>query len=361
MNRQMSKLKRILTVMLVVGLCATTSFSQNHSVSLGNFYVPKKGKVAIFSSHNFAEVGSGMLSGLLATDRSKDRGHIVFSAESNWVNASTFTHIDGYVLSTKNEAFVYPVGDNGIYAPVGLSNSKNLEAAYFAVDPTEAVTSIILSDEYTAVPEAGPFDIESFTPELLKVSDKEYWDINGETETKITLTWDDHSDIDELVKSDLNKLTVVGWDGVEWVPIKSSIDERALDLSSSKYLNTPNSSNLDMGSITTAEAFAPNEFYVYTLGYLAIDNRIDRNTVSIYPNPVKSGSFINVRYFLAESNTGQIKIFNSNNQLIITEKLNVQEDKIELPLGEHKRGIFTLALTNDKGHTVYKKLIVVDL
>lgn len=360
--RNMFYYNKILLFTLGILLMSIPGESQDKSFSLGNSFVPSKGQVAIFSAHNFQEIGVGLLPGLIATDRSStEKGFIVFSEKSSWDNANEHSHVDGYVKSTKDGPFVFPLGDNGAYGAAGFSNARNVEAAYYAVDPSVAVTSLVLSDLYSFVPGAGPFDVASTNDNLEAVSIKEYWDINGAGSTRITIAWQESSDIEELVKSDLAKLTIVGWDGVEWVAIPSTLDEFAMDIHSSAHRDTENLSDFDFGSITTDSEIAPNEYHVYSFGRLSIDREQDNNDMTIYPNPVKSGGFINVRYFLAKSNRGILKVFNSSNQLMIEQEIEVQEGMIKLPLGDHRRGVYTIALTNAMGHTIYKKLIVVDL
>ncbi|MDG2449779.1 MAG: T9SS type A sorting domain-containing protein [Saprospiraceae bacterium] len=337
------------------------SHAQNKSVSLGNIFIPAKGNVAIFSDHNFQEIGNGLLPGIVATDRSENNGKIVFSQNSGWINADNYSHVDGFVGSMKDSPFLLPTGDNGIYAPVGVSNGLNVEAAYYAVDPSFAVTSVVLSDEYTDMPEDGPFDIQSIVSNVESVSDQEYWKVKGSANTKITLTWNEVSNLEELVESNLEDLTIVGWNGAEWVDIPSSLDEKMINIKISSLALSNKRSNFTTGSITTDEEMIPDTYSVITLGKLRFDKNLDHNSLILYPNPVSAGSYLNVRYQLAKSDKGELKLFDSSNQLVHFEKLDGLKNKIKIPLNKYGRGVFSVAITSDNGTTVYKKLIVVDL
>ncbi|MEE9372568.1 MAG: T9SS type A sorting domain-containing protein [Saprospiraceae bacterium] len=338
-----------------------TQAQKRSSVSLGNFYVPAKGSVAIFSDHNFQEIGDGLLPGVLATDRSINNGKIVFAKNSGWVNADNYRHIDGYVGVNNDGAFLLPTGDNGIYGPIGVSYAESVDAAYFAVDPSYATTSVVLSNDYTEVPEEGPFNVSLFTSNVDVVTDKEYWMINSDQETKVTLTWNKHSEIEALTQSELGSLTIVGWDGLEWVDIPSSLDVHGVNTRNSELVPGKELSNFFKGSITTDSEIVPNIYKVITLGRLKGDKGQNKNAMAVYPNPVSAGSYITVRYELVKTEKGEIKLYNSNNQLIYSKILNTQKDRIKIPLNKYGRGVFNIAISNENGHTVYKKLIVVDM
>jgi len=330
------------------------------SLSLGNLYVPADGSVGIFNFHNFAEIGNGLLPGILATDRSLHNGIIVFAGNASWSNADDLSHVDGYVGSNVNSHFLLPTGDNGIYAPIGVSNGIGVEGAYYAANPAIAVTSKILSFEYTDLPIAGPFDTDMMNEKLENISDAEYWVLRGSGETKITLTWGAHSDLDDLVQSELTQLTIVGWDGTQWIDIPSSIDAKMVDIHSSGMSKSRVKSSLVQGSITTDETIVPDAFDVISIGKLKYDKSDKYNRVTVFPNPVFAGTYLNVRYNLAQDESGEMKILNSNNQVIFTKHLDSKEDKIQIPLSKHGRGIFTVAITSENGRTTYQKLIVVD-
>jgi hypothetical protein len=166
-------------------------------------------------------------------------------------------HIDGYVKKRGVDTFIYPVGDNDAYRPFAASADQTY-GAYFQADPSIAITSDPRGGNYGVLPQGGPFNTASLDKALVNVSNREYWDINGAALTRITLSWNQHSDLATLVGSGgLAKLTIVGWDGIKWIKIPSTIDTESL---------LGAKSNLSSGSITSTVALAPDTYNVYTLG-----------------------------------------------------------------------------------------------
>jgi hypothetical protein len=83
-----------------------------------------------------------------------------------------------------------------------------VKAAYFFGDPSGA-----------NLPAGAPFPIASRDLRVLKVSNVEYWDVDGAEPTHITLTWNARSRVDVLTDNDLQKLGVAGWNGSEWISL----------------------------------------------------------------------------------------------------------------------------------------------
>ncbi|MCE6991322.1 T9SS type A sorting domain-containing protein [Dyadobacter sp. CY323] len=166
--------------------------------------------------------------------------------------------VDGYVKKTGTGAFVYPVGDNGALRP--FAASQETTGAYFGVDPGIAITNNPIGGNYGVLPAEGPFNSGLFEPALQVISKKEYWDINGSEQTKITLTWNSGSDLNTLLGTkDISKLTIVGWNGTRWIKIPSIVDPTSI---------IGGASNKTSGSITTTSSLVPDNFNVYSLGAL---------------------------------------------------------------------------------------------
>ncbi|WP_176885131.1 T9SS type A sorting domain-containing protein [Dyadobacter soli] len=167
--------------------------------------------------------------------------------------------IDGYIKKSGSDAFIFPVGDNGAFRPFAV-NSDQAIGAYYGVNPAVAVTSNPAGGDYGVLPEGGPFNTGSLMSELIAVSTSEYWDINGTSPTRITLSWNDNSAVNALVTNrGLSKLTIAGWDGTKWVNLPASVDATSL-------FGQP--STASSGSLTTLLDIVPNTYNVYTLGAL---------------------------------------------------------------------------------------------
>jgi hypothetical protein len=193
---------------------------------------------------------------LIVTKRDATIGVVSFgsSVESNVLGGGNY--VDGYVRRTGGETFVFPVGDNGQLRP--FSASGDVTGAYYGVDPSVAVTSNPTGGDYGVLPAGGPFNAALIDGSLSNVSRKEYWDINGGSPTRLTITWNAASDVSGLLgNSDISKLTIVGWDGSKWVKIPSKADATSI---------LGGTSNKTAGSLTSDASFAPDNYQVYSLG-----------------------------------------------------------------------------------------------
>jgi hypothetical protein len=191
----------------------------------------------------------GQQTGIIKTERSKALGIVSFSESSKLTGITNSNHIDGYVKKYGSNPFTFPVGNNGLYRPFAAS-ADGTTGAYFKGNPSSAT-----------LPAGAPFSASKKETAISKVSTKEFWDVNGTKETKLTFTYLPFSDITGLTESDLSKLSIVGWDAAaaKWVVISSTVDEIAL---------LGGSSALTSGSITTTQAIIPDSFSVYGLASL---------------------------------------------------------------------------------------------
>ena len=240
------------------------------SASFGNTYIHHDGKAVIFGLHDFDLGGIGVLPGIVGTQREESFGIFGFSDVSpGWINASDDSHIDGYVQVYGDQPFVFPIGDNGSYRPLAISGAAGTKAAYFNEDPDQARTDDLFGGTYPAFPIGGPFPTNQKENNLFKISQVEYWDIDGSQPTAITLTWDIFSDIADITGGDTDRLTIVGWDGNQWVSIPSMINVLYLNKNNSSPQFNAGISNKNQGSITTISSFNPDDYIVYTFGAFA--------------------------------------------------------------------------------------------
>lgn len=224
--------------------------------SSGNTYIFGGAEMTFFGTHDFTNGGSGALPGIIGTVRGPSSiGILNFASTASHSGGSDTAHVDGYVRKYGTTSFVFPVGDNGFYGPFAASGDGTM-GAYYHGDASAAVTSDLGGGDYPVLPLGGPFPVTTFEDALEAVSPIEYWDIDGTNATPLTLTWDEGSSIAPLITSQLNKLTIVGWNGTQWVAIPSKVDTTSV---------LGGISDLTAGSITTTAAIVPNTFTAYTL------------------------------------------------------------------------------------------------
>jgi hypothetical protein len=118
-------------------------------------------------------------------------------------NADVNSYVDGQVRKYGNQAFVFPLGHDGFYRPIGISapvsNTDHFTADYFYIDP---------STSYTHTSKDASID---------HISRCEYWILNrtgGSSIVNVTLSWDASScGIDNIAD-----LVVSRWDAgqVRW-------------------------------------------------------------------------------------------------------------------------------------------------
>jgi len=240
------------------------------SASFGNTYIHNDGEAVVFGLHDF-DIGSmGVLPGIVGTQREESFGIFGFSDVSpGWKNASDDRHIDGYVQVYGDQPFVFPIGDNGNYRPIAITGAAGTKAAYFNENPDDARTDDLFGGTYPVLPAGGPFPTDQKQNSLFKISQVEYWDIDGDQPTKITLTWDIFSDVADITGGEVDRLTIVAWDGTQWVNIPSMRDVLYLNQNLSNPQFNAGISNKNQGSITSVASFNPDDYIAYTLGATA--------------------------------------------------------------------------------------------
>ncbi|MDE3743625.1 gliding motility-associated C-terminal domain-containing protein [Maribacter polysaccharolyticus] len=164
-----------------------------------------------------------------------------FLEDAFYVGENDVSLIDGYAAFTNKDNFTFPVGDDNRLRPLGISSDEIdplVKCAYFYEDPNSP--SVF----------GKSFETGKIASEYMSVSDKEFWHLEGEVMTSVTLTWDEDSNIGALAEY-LGDLKVVGWhkEGNQWVNLG----------------NTNVEGGLVNGSITS-EPFIPNDYEILTLG-----------------------------------------------------------------------------------------------
>ncbi|MGM9511943.1 hypothetical protein ACS5NO_29680 [Larkinella sp. GY13] len=245
-------------------------WAEAQSGSTGSTFVHTGGQMGIFGQHDFQN-GSGTINaGIIGSERQPAIGMYTFvNPNASWVGASSSAFVDGYVRTLQSGPFTFPIGDNNAYRPAAVSASSSANpttAAYFGVDPGLATTSDLKGGTYGILPGGGPeFPTTSKAPTVGVVDNVEYWDIDGTTPARITLTWDANTPISAMIGTDFSKLTIVGWDGAKWVTIPSTVDPASLVQTTSASAFTGLGPQVSAGSITTDADVVPGSFIVYTL------------------------------------------------------------------------------------------------
>ena len=120
-----------------------------------------------------------------------------------YIGGSDISYVDGPVLKTGNEAFVFPLGQNNVFAPISITAPANV---------TDQFRGQYIAD----VPNNAGYDSTKRDPTLDHISSKEYWLLDrtvGTSNVKVSLSWDQNR---SGVVNDVANLKVARWNGSTW-------------------------------------------------------------------------------------------------------------------------------------------------
>ncbi|MGA0560308.1 hypothetical protein ACO2Q8_26830 [Larkinella sp. VNQ87] len=290
-------------------LTVLSHWGRAQSGSFGSTFAHSTAETAIYEQHNFV-TGSGTINaGIIGSERQQPIGVYSFiNPNGTWISASQTAFVDGYVRTYQSGPFTFPIGDNDRYRPAAVSASASANpttAAYYGVDPGLATTSNLMGGTYGILPAGGPaFPTTSKAANVGTVDNVEYWDIDGNTPARITLTWDANTPITSMVGTDLSRLRIVGWNGTQWVIIPSTFDASSLVQTTSASLFTGPASTVSAGSITTDATVVPGSYVVYTLAGICTVTQV---TASVSSLTTCSGEPVSISYTTAPTPGGQVQ------------------------------------------------------
>ncbi|UZO80729.1 gliding motility-associated C-terminal domain-containing protein [Aquimarina sp. ERC-38] len=195
----------------------------------------------------FLEVAVGVTNfntftnGKVFTPRDDKFVSLDFLQDAFHINADDERHVDGYSTLNGFLNFTFPIGDDFRIRPLRIEDEAAIttsRAAYFFEDPNRPFSF------------PGTYDTSNYEELLYGISIFEFWDLDGDIATPVTLTWDDNSNIPTLVDN-LEDLRVVGWD------IK---EKRWINLGNANYSGT-----IDEGEITS-DLIIPDNYAILTFG-----------------------------------------------------------------------------------------------
>jgi len=179
--------------------------------------------------------------GNVFTPRDRSNVYLNFSEDSFYVGDGNNTKIDGYGAIKNKDTFTFPVGADDRIRPLTItSETVNVLAkcAYFFEDP----------NNLSSFNENFDTGVKDFN--VAAVSNREFWRLEGDAPSTVTISWDDRSNINILGEY-ISDLIVVGW---------SKSDKKWMNLG-----NTALNGEFSFGSISS-ETFIPNDYEILTLG-----------------------------------------------------------------------------------------------
>ncbi|WP_445382800.1 gliding motility-associated C-terminal domain-containing protein [Robiginitalea sp. IMCC43444] len=182
-----------------------------------------------------------LISGDIQTSREISVQFLSFTNDSFYTGESSVSKIDGYGAVRNKQDFTFPVGDASRIRPLSITSmaiQPQVKCAYFPEDPNSPKSL------------NSSFETSKTSDGHLRVSDKEFWRLEGGIPAKVTLSWDVYSNVAGLAEF-LTELKVVGWSKTtrQWVNLG----------------NTEVSGGRDYGTITS-DYFVADEYEILTIG-----------------------------------------------------------------------------------------------
>lgn len=193
---------------------------------------------------NVGDYSFGVSPALSSSTRTNlNYGRLAFDEGVTYSNVSNMHFFDGYVTTYSTNDFIFPIGQSGLFAPakINATGVDGVDAAYYAADP-----SVVLG--------------ASFTGDINAIYTSGYWNIQRTSASTangiVSLSWS--SSLSSLIGTDLNALTIVGWNGTtsSWEEIISTVD-------GTSFLGS--SSTVNSGSITTNSDVDLSSYKYFTL------------------------------------------------------------------------------------------------
>lgn len=224
-------IRKILFCFVVLTFTCTNAQLQNDGV----LFVGDEGYVYVGSDTYI--FGSGV--GQTTTTRTPlVYGKLIFSSMASTVGVSDSHYLDGYASVISTDPFLLPIGQSGVYAPARVTATSLLpvDGAYYRSSATSVGSTLDSS--------------------VNAISTIEYWNIIGANNVSLSLTWRNSSFISNIV-STLSDLTIVGFDGTQWVEIPSVVDLTSV---------IGGGSSMTSGSITSLSTVDLSVFSYFSLG-----------------------------------------------------------------------------------------------
>ena len=207
--------------------------------------------------------------GNITTPRNQTDVFYHFLQNAFYVGEDDISKVDGYVAISDQQNFTFPVGDTQQLRPLILnSDSTNplAKCAYFLEDPNSPSSF------------DSSFDTQKKPRDLGDISTLEFWRLEGNISSTISISWNDRSDMSALT-DDVNTIIPVGWSKAtnQWVNLGGSAV-----------------GDLSQGFVTS-DSFVPDNYEIISFGNLGVPMELlTLENYFISPNGDGTNDFLSI-------------------------------------------------------------------
>ena len=174
-------------------------FYGNNATTVSGNFIPVFYDMEIFKTSSVTLETSIDVSNVLTfvegdfiTPRNAPLINLKFYADANAIGESNFSKVDGYVSIENKQNFFFPVGDSEALRPLILNSeaiNTSAKCAYFYENPNNP-SSFNIS-----------FNTTKKEREVEAVNTKEFWHLEGEVPSTISIAWNSRSQIALLTEA----------------------------------------------------------------------------------------------------------------------------------------------------------------
>ncbi len=128
---------------------------------------------------------------------------IIYENDADSRTGLNISHVEGFVRKIGNDSFTFPVGTNGIYAPISISSPDN-------------VTDEFVASYYDISADEAGFNTSDRDPSLVTLSSCEYWILDREVGNSAVVVTLAYEYVRSCGTSEPADLRIARWDGALW-------------------------------------------------------------------------------------------------------------------------------------------------
>lgn len=193
-----------------------------------------QGLIEVANNLNFIE-------GNILTDPNDAGVYLDFRENGFFTGEDDPRKIAGYAAISNREVFSFPVGDTAQLRPLLLESESNNDFA---------ICTYLFENPSNPSSLNGVFDVDNKVRDIGAISTNEFWILQTEVPSRVTLSWNERSALVDLALS-VEEIILVGWSKTnnQWIPIG----------------NSGFSGDLNQGFLVS-NTFTPSDYEVITFG-----------------------------------------------------------------------------------------------